>query len=133
MSTIRVEAQVSTEQLLRAVEQIPQQDLDSFVAQVLRMRAQRAAPHLTPDETALLVQINTALSQATQQRYDALVAKRQAETLTPAEHQELIDLTNQIEQQDANRLAALVKLAQLRQTSLQHLMQSLGIQHPTYA
>ncbi len=133
MSTIRVEAQVSTEQLLRAVEQIPEQDFDSFVAQLLLMRAQRAAPHLTPDETALLMQINSSLPPATQQRYDALVVKRQAETLTLLEQHELIDLTNQIEQQDAERLAALVKLAQLRQTSLQQLMQSLGIQDPTYA
>jgi hypothetical protein len=133
MSTIRVEAQVSTEQLLRAVEQIPEQDFDSFVAQLLLMRAQRAAPHLTPDETALLVQINSSLPPARQQRYDALVVKRQAETLTLLEQHELIDLTNQIEQQDAERLAALVKLAQLRQTSLQQLMQSLGIQDPTYA
>ncbi|MDW8234804.1 MAG: hypothetical protein RMJ54_18690 [Roseiflexaceae bacterium] len=133
MSTIRVEAHVSTEQLLRAVEQLPEPDLDSFVAQVVMMRAQRAAPHLSHDETALLVQINRPLPPALQQRFDALVAKRQAETLTPAEHQELIDLTDQIEQHDAARLAALVQLAQLRQTSLQQLMQSLGIQSPTYA
>jgi hypothetical protein len=102
MRTIRVEAHVSTAQLLRAVEQIPEQDLDSFVAQVLMMRAQRAAPHLTPDETALLVHLTRPLPQAIQQRYDTLVRKRQAETLTAAEHQELIDLTTHIEQQDAN-------------------------------
>lgn len=133
MSTIRVEAHVSTEQLLRAVEQIPAQDLDAFVAQVVMLRAQRVAPHFPPDETALLVQINRTLPSAMQQRFDLLVSKRQAETLSQAEQQELSNLTSQIEQSDADRLAALVQLAQLRRTSLQHVMQLLGVQAPTYA
>lgn len=133
MNTIRVEAHVSTEQLLRAVEQISEQDLDSFVAQVVMLRAQRAAPHSSPDETALLIQINHSLPAVTQQRFDLLVSKRQAETLSQAELQELLDLTNQIEQSDADRLAALVKLAELRHLSLSQVMQVLGIQAPPHA
>lgn len=132
MATIRVEAQVSTDELLRAVEQIPEQDLETFVAQVLALRAQRAAPHLGVDESALLVRINTTLSQPLQQRYDVLVAKRRADTLTPSEQRELIELTDQIEQQDAERLEALTELAQIRQTSVTQLMQTLGIRPPAY-
>jgi hypothetical protein len=132
MAIIRVEAQVSTDQLLRAVEQIPEQDLDSFIAHVLALRAQRAAPHLSADETALLVRINTPILSTVQQRYDTLIAKRRAETLTPAEQQELIDLTDQIEQHDAERLQALAELAQLRQTSVAQLMHTLGITPPAY-
>lgn len=133
MSTIRVEAHVSTEQLLRAVEQIPEQDLDSFVAQVVMLRAQRAAPHSSPEETALLVQINHTLPVLTQQRFDFLISKRQAETLSQAELQELRELTDQIEQSDADRLAALVKLAEFRHLSLHQVMQLLGIQAPPHA
>ena len=42
MTTIPIE--VSTEQLLRAVEQLPAQELDAFVAQVIALRAQRTRP-----------------------------------------------------------------------------------------
>ena len=132
MATIRVEAQVSTDQLLRAVEQIPEGDLDTFVARVLALRAQRAAPHLSADESDLLVRINTPVSPTIQQRYNALIAKRRAETLTPTEQQELIDLTDHIEQQDADRVQALTELAQLRQTSMTQLMHTLGITPPAY-
>jgi hypothetical protein len=44
MTTIPIE--VSTEQLLRAVERLPAQDLEAFVAQVIALRAQRNAPSL---------------------------------------------------------------------------------------
>ena len=60
MTTIPIE--VSTEQLLRAVERLPPQDLDTFVAQVIALRAQRNAPHLNQEETALLLQISAGIS-----------------------------------------------------------------------
>ncbi len=99
MTTIPIE--VSTEQLLRAVERLPAQDLDAFVAQVIALRAQRNAPHLTQEETALLRQINTPLAQDLQQRFDELIARRQSETITPDELHELMGITEQIEQHDA--------------------------------
>jgi hypothetical protein len=131
MTTIPIE--VSTEQLLRAVDRLPQHELETFVAQVVALRAQRAAPHLTQGETALLLQINAGLPADMQHRFDALVAKRQTETITPDELHELIRITDQIEQRDTQRLAALIDLAQLRQTTVLALMNALGIQPPLYA
>jgi hypothetical protein len=113
MTTIPIE--VSTEQLLRAVERLPPQALDAFVAQVIALRAQRNAPHLSQEETALLRQINARLAPDLQHQFDELVAKRQSETITPDELQELIHITTQIEHHDALRLAALNDLARLRQ------------------
>ena len=95
MTTIPIE--VSTEQLLRAVERLPAQDLDAFVAQVIALRAQRNAPRLTQAETALLGRINAPLAPDLQQRFEELVAKRQAETIAPEELDELIQLTEQVE------------------------------------
>jgi hypothetical protein len=80
------------------------------------LRAQRTAPHLSQDETALLLQINGAISPDVQRRFNDLVAKRQMETISPAELTELIQITDVIEQQDAQRLAALIALAQLNGT-----------------
>ncbi len=132
MTTISIEAQVSTEQLLHAVERLPPHALATFVAQVLALRAQREAPHLSQPETTLLLQINQGLTADVQRRFDELVAKRQAETITTDELQELIAITDQIEQQDAQRLAALVKLAQLRQATVPELMDALGIKPPAH-
>lgn len=129
MSTIPIE--ISTEQLLRAVERLPADDLDTFVAQVVALRTRRSGGQLGTDETALLLNINAArLEPAQQARFDALVAKRQAETITPAELQELIELTDVIELRDAERLEALQELARLRHTTVRALMDSLGIRAP---
>ena|SRR5215213_10824842 len=132
MTNIRVEANVSTEQLLHAVQQLPTDELNSFVAQVLAVRAQLAAPHLTQTESELLQRINQPLSASLQQRYSDLVEKRRAEQLTPNEHTELLALTDQIEHADADRAIALAALAQIRQTSVRAVMQALGLQG-TYA
>jgi len=127
MTTISIEAQVSTDQLLRAVERLPAQELATFAAQVIALRAQREAPHLSQPETRLLLQINQGIPAPVQRQFDELVVKRQDETITPEEMQELIQITDQIEQLDAQRLAALVELANLRGTTLDALMATLGI------
>ncbi|HEU5103822.1 MAG TPA: hypothetical protein VFU22_32620 [Roseiflexaceae bacterium] len=131
MTTIPIE--VSTEQLIRAVERLPQQELETFVAQIVALRAQRTAPHLGQEETALLLRINSGISPDLQRRFNELVAKRKTETITPAELTELIEITDAIEQRDAQRLAALIELAQFRQTSVPMLMDALGIRPPTHA
>lgn len=131
MSTIPIE--ISTEQLLHAVERLPANELDAFVAQVNALRAHRVAPHLTQDETTLLLQINRApLDPPRQARFNELVAKRQSETITSAELQELIQLTDTIERCDVERLEALRDLAHLRNTTVPALMDALGIKAPTY-
>jgi hypothetical protein len=127
-----IQAEASQEQLLRAVEQLKPDELDRFVAQVVALRAARVAPNLPHDEAVLLQRINTGLSAELQQRFDELVERRQQELLTQAEHTELVALTDQIEQRDAERTEALVQLALLRHLSVRELMQTLGLQPPTY-
>jgi hypothetical protein len=133
MTTIQIEAEISTDQLLHAVEQLPPQEFASFVARLLALRAQRQEPSLSQDETSLLVQINRPLSPDIQQRFDDLVAQRQAETISPEALEELVRLTDVIEQHDAARLEALDALARLRHVPLATLMTDLGITHPPYA
>lgn len=90
MSTVPIEANISSDQLLRAVEHLPPQELASFVWRVLILKAQREAPSLPQAESALLEQINLTLSPAQQQQYDALVARRDAGTITAEELATLI-------------------------------------------
>src|SRR5256885_16815847 len=114
MTTIPIEAEVSTEQLLRAVTRLPPQEFAAFVSELLALRAQRQEPHLSQAETALLLQINEGLSAETQQRFDALVAKRQEEKITPEELAELIQLTDHRTHRAAQRVAAPTTLNLLR-------------------
>ncbi|MBI5305590.1 MAG: STAS/SEC14 domain-containing protein [Chloroflexi bacterium] len=132
MPVVQVEAQVPTDELLKAVGQLNQPDLEQFVFQVIALRAKRQAPGLPRAESELLLKINEGISSDIQERYDTLIAKREAETLTSNEHTELLQLTQQVEQLEVRRIENLAELARLRGTSLTTLMQELGIQPPAY-
>ena len=123
-------AQPSSNDLLDAVADLDGKEFDQFVSQVLALQARRRSRTLAHQEAALLQQINVGINPATWQRYDVLKAKRRAATLTNAEHSELIAIGDQIEIANARRVAALIQLAQLRHTSLETLMDQLGIQPP---
>jgi predicted DNA-binding transcriptional regulator YafY len=133
MPTIQIDAQLTAEKLLQAVEQLSPDELAGFVTEVLALQAQRREPHLPQAEADLLAQINRSLPLDIQKRFDELMAKRQSETLTPHEHEELLDLTDEIEGHQAQRVGYLADLARLRQLSLDALIAQLGIQPPTYA
>jgi hypothetical protein len=130
MSTIQVHVQVSPDELAEAVAQLPPSERDQFINRVLALRVPQMAA-LPQDEAALLLKINQGLPEPVQHRYEELIVQRQAETLTPDEHAELLRLSDQAEQMNAERIAALATLAQLRQTTLPHLMRDLGIDPPT--
>lgn len=127
MPTIQEEAQLSPEELLKAVGQLSTPELDAFAQHVSTLRAERAAPRLSANESVLLQQINQGLPDDTQRRFDELVFRRRAQTLTPHEHTELLALTEQIERTDARRLELLAELSHLRQVPLRRLMDQLGL------
>ena len=127
MPTIEQEQRWSSEELLQEVSHLAPSDLDAFVTQVLVLRAERHAPHLSKEETTLLLKINRSLPQETWNRQQILDKKRRAETLTSEEQQELIQLNAEIEEDHSRRLSLLAELAQLRHTTLDEVMKSLGI------
>lgn len=133
MSLVEVKAQLPTEQLLEAIGQLNQTELDEFVRQVITLRAKRQAPSLSKTETELLQRINQGIPARVKKRAEVLIAKRQKETLTAQEHAELIQLTEQIEELEAERVTHLAELARLRQVPLGELLTQLGIQPPDYA
>jgi hypothetical protein len=133
MSTVRVEAQLPTDELLKAVGQLSQPELEQFVFQVIALRARRKAPSLPRAESELLLKINQGASPDVQKRYGELISKRRAETLTPDEYDELLRLTEQTEALEARRVEYLAELARLRDTTLAALMKDLGIRKPAYA
>ncbi|MCP4663971.1 MAG: STAS/SEC14 domain-containing protein [bacterium] len=129
---MQVEAQLSTSQLLKATEQMSEDELDRFVAEVLALRASHRAPRLSKTESELLVRINQGIPQDLQQRYDELIARRREGMLTEAEHGELLRLTEQVEELDVTRVELLAELARLRKSTLPAVMADLGIEPPPY-
>lgn len=118
--------------ILTAVRQMPIAELEQLVDQVIAIRAQRVAPHLTADESALLARINQGLPANDRARMRALTDKNDDETLVESEWQELTALTDRLEVLHADRLDALVELAKLRGVTLDEVMNQLGIQFPDH-
>lgn len=133
MPTIHIEADLSSDQLLSAAQQLPRREFDQFVTRVLSLRAERGAPVLPAAESDLLLKVNHPVPDDLQHRYDELLARRDARTLTSEEHEELLALTDQVELLEAERMQHLIELAQLRRITLDELMNQLGLQPPFYA
>lgn len=109
---------------------------DRFVIDTLRerlsQRAAQTAPHFSRAEAELMQRINEGLPVETWRQYHALIAKREAGTLTADEQQVLVGLVDQVEVAHARRLGSLLELAKLRGTTLDTVMDALGIVKPTY-
>lgn len=132
MPTVQVEAELTTNELLRAVQQLGKNELDQFVFQVVNLHAKQQAPSLPKAESDLLRRINQGLPKELQKKYNELLEKRRAEELTPEEHKELLRLSDQVEKLEAQRVKYLAEMARLRQTNMTDLMNSLGIQSPAH-
>lgn len=123
--------QVDTEGLLNAALQMPQGELEQFVARLFTLKARERTPVLSERESELFLQINQGLPLRTRKRLNKLIEKRQSHTISENELQELRRLTNRIEKSDAVRLKCLIELAALRNVSLDTLMRQLGLApHP---
>ena len=127
MSAATQETTISPDALLQEVSQFSDAALDNLFDRVLLLRAERRAPHLSGQETELLLKINIPLPEPTWKRYIELYAKLRADTLTESEDEELLQLIDIVEVDNAERIGHLVKLANLRGMTLEALMKSLGI------
>ena len=130
---VQVEAQLSTDELLRAVGRLPLPELEQFVQQVLALEAQRRTRPLPQAEAELLLMINEGLPAAAAARFHELDGRRRAGLLTPPEQDELGQLAGRMEALDARRVEYLAELARVRRTTLPALMDTLGIHAPPYA
>jgi hypothetical protein len=135
MATITLELTPELEQQLR--DEAAKQGLapTHYIVNALKERLRpvpRDISRLSKAEADLLQNINLGLPPETWEHYHALIAKRRAETLTPQEQATLIEISDQIEQANARRIQYLIELASLRGTSLDAVMQELGIEAPAY-
>lgn len=107
--------------ILMLMRQTPILEMEKLVDQIIAIRAERVAPHLTADESLLLSLINKCLP-AEGDRMHAIIEKRDDETIIAEEWQELAALTDRLEMLHADRLTALAELAKLRDVTLYEIM-----------
>jgi hypothetical protein len=133
MTTVRIEAQMTSDNLLEAVRQLSVPELDRFVHDVIVLQAKARSPSVSRTEAELLKVINQGLPAEVERRYARLAEARDTETLSPEEHADLLRLTHLIEQATAKRAEALTELARLRGVALPQLIDDLSIRTPMYA
>lgn len=118
-----VHLEVTTENLLNAVVQMPEGEFNRFVekARALRQNGETKQT-VSPQEADLLHKINTIFPSEKRQRYNQLYAKFKDEDVSKKEYEELLELTNEFEILNAKRLEYIGNLATLRGQSLERVM-----------
>ena len=127
--TIHLNVTSELEQKLRRAASQMGLTPDTYVIRLLQkdLQSQAGSVPLSPAESKLLKQINASLSSIQWERYRILLAKRDAEELSAQEQTELITISDKLEDANVRRMKAVVELAQLRQTSVPALMETLGL------
>jgi hypothetical protein len=127
MTTVEVSTKLTVDDLIKAVEQLPPQELTKFIRRVIALQTKRGEALLANDEEqALLVTVEKRLRPELQSRLDALREESRKRRLTPSEQAELLQFVQQVEQQDLKRVEALINLAQKRDITVTALMDELG-------
>ena len=119
----------TTEQLLESVHRLPDDQLQEFTEQVLRLNALRRSPSLSTAESRLLKAVNQPLSADRLARYRELARKRDAEPLLADEQRELCELSDWPEERNAERLGHVAELARRRGLSLSEMMDQLDLSY----
>ncbi len=133
MITVEIPAKFTVDDLLKAVEQLPPQELTKFARQVVALQAKQGGGLLADDEEQVLLSVvEQRLPPDLQARLDTLRAESRHRPLTTSEQTELLQFVQRVEQQDLQRTEALIELAQKRGISLPALLDELGL-HPSYA
>lgn len=124
--------EIDLEDILQGIAQLEVAELEKFTDRVMDLRASRRAPRLSKAETDLFLKINYSVPTEVRRRYDELNEKLHDEAISAEEHQEFLELVEQIKLSDAERLHSLIELARIRRTTVDALMDQLGIRQPAY-
>ena len=130
MAVVLVQATLTTEDLMAALEQLEPAEAEKVARRLLHLQARRRAPDVSAREAELLREIYRQKRPGFQDRFDQLNAKRRAFALNSEEQEELLHLVEESESFTVRRLEVLGELAQLRQMTLSALMRQLGLKAP---
>lgn len=120
-------SQASVDQILDKASQLDRREFERLMANLNLLRAQRAAPSLSKNETTLLKKINEGFPSAKRERLSQLDEKIELSELTPLEAEEYLSLAEDLEAYTLQRFLWLKKLAVLRKVDLEQVMKDLDI------
>ncbi len=127
MPSINVEVQLSSEQLLQAVEQLTQPNLEQFLSQLVILHTHKKAARLLKNEAKVFLKAYQDPI-IDNHNYEKLIDKPEVETLTKEEYQALLYLGEQIDKLQAQRIEYMAELAKIHGISLTQLMENLGLE-----
>lgn len=123
---------INSQQVIATAQTIPLDELEQLVSNVLAVRAERIAPHITGEESKLLQTIQKNLPKKSLVRLQELQALRDSDQLSPKGFAELAGLIEKLEIFHAERMKALSDLAELRGVTLQTAIKKIGLKLPDY-
>ena len=123
---------LSSQQIFSALQTMPLDELEKLVGNVLEVRAERVAPHLSGEESKLLRSIQKTLPKKSLARMKTLQTLRDEEKLSPEGFAELAGLIEKLEEIHAERINAVAHLADLRGVTFQTAMRQVGLNLPDY-
>ena len=125
-----ISVEISDENLLKAVVNLPEYEFENLFAKAKRMR--RDLPEDKEKlEVELIRKVNeTTLSDLEQERFNELVEKRRDEIISDGELDELLALTGKSENLNVKRLEYLTEIADLRNKNIREVMKELEVFPP---
>ncbi len=115
-----VQLEITTENLLNAVVQMPESEFDNFVEKAKKLRLKKHK--ISPKEADLLHKINTIFPSEKRQRYNELYARFKDDDLSKDEYEEVLKLSKEFEILNAKRIGLIGELAKLRGQTLDEVM-----------
>ena len=122
-----VHLEITTENLLNAVVQMPENEFKRFVENAKKMRNTHKKQTLSTTETNLILKINSVFADFPYQKYKELNAKFESDSLSQNEYQELLKMSDEREILNAKRLQYIGELSKIRHQTLEDVMKQLGI------
>ena len=122
-----VHLEITTENLLNAVVQMPENEFKRFVENAKKLRTKHNKQTLSTTETNLILKINSVFAEFPHQKYKELNAKFESDSLSQNEYQELLKMSDEREILNAKRLEYIGELSKIRHQTLEDIMKQLGI------
>jgi hypothetical protein len=118
---------VTAENLLSAVVQMPESDFERFLKKANALRKKQVIRKISSKESDLILKINTVFPTDKREAYNLLYEKSHQETLTESEHRELLKLNDEFEILNAERIKYIGELAKIRRQTLEEVINDLQI------
>ena len=116
--------EITTENLLSAVVNLPKNKFEQFVSDARKLKRR--------EETLIAKLPKFDLSEDEQKNYRGLLRKFRAENISKDEYKRLMKLIDKLEGLNVERLKCLMEIAKIRNKTLREVMKELDIKPKSY-